>query len=343
MGWLSNRARRGLTNRSYSQICREVGSAGAGAAQFAVAMAAAVYPDSKYGLAEWDQLNAAIPPPIVDSTTAGKIVEAWLDYHQLDWSSCISRLYGRDPTELLEKSAGTSSPESRVSPSQMKTEAGKKIAGDVNRSLETSETQQHRLKQVLDEFLFYTRDFQLDLAEAAIIWQLAAIASHGRRNECKSNLYAICDLMYVSTRDAEQSLSESERQQIVVAATAVQQYLVPRVGEVLQAATQKLASFEKDGILRILAEMLHRVRGQFLEHAPPRLLSDLIGHVFITCGAIDAYEFGGCSQEEVARAMQHVANCCSELSNAVIAKVEAGKLLVQDGRIVDPKSENRGT
>ena len=102
MGLLSNRLRRGLTNRSYDQICREVGSAGPGSALFAVAVAAAVYPNAKYGSEEWDQFNAMLGKPVVDPSTAAKIAEAWLDHQQMSWSTCVSRLYGCEPTELIQ-------------------------------------------------------------------------------------------------------------------------------------------------------------------------------------------------------------------------------------------------
>jgi len=84
MGWFGNRLRRGLTNRSYHQICREVGSAGGGSALFAVAIAAAVYPDAKYGSAEWDYFNSLLAKkPVIDSQTAAKIAEAWVDRHEM--------------------------------------------------------------------------------------------------------------------------------------------------------------------------------------------------------------------------------------------------------------------
>jgi hypothetical protein len=102
MGWLSNRLRRGITNRSYEQICREIGSAGAGSALFAVAIAAAVYPNAKYGADQWDQFNAMLRKPVVDPSTAAKTAEAWLDHHQMNWSTCVSRLYGCDPTEMIQ-------------------------------------------------------------------------------------------------------------------------------------------------------------------------------------------------------------------------------------------------
>src|SRR5690606_32289339 len=155
---------------------------------------------------------------------------------------------------------------------------GRQMAGQLNRRLETSETQVHRLTEVLNEYFFYTRNFQLDLAEAAIIWAIVALASHERRDECESNLHAICDIMYTSTEDAEKTLSDSNRQQIMVAATAVQRHLTPAVGEIFRASATKLNTFEQDNVLRMVAQMLHLVQTSYLDHAPAHLLPTLIGH-----------------------------------------------------------------
>jgi hypothetical protein len=101
-GWLWNRARRGLTNRSYDQICREIGSDGGVSVFFAVAIAAAVYPTAKYGSEPWDQFNSMVPKPVVDPSTAGKIAEAWVDRRQMSWETCVRRLYGCDPSQLIQ-------------------------------------------------------------------------------------------------------------------------------------------------------------------------------------------------------------------------------------------------
>jgi len=75
----------------------------------------------------------------------------------------------------------------KVDPSTMKTDAVRELAARVNRSIETSDTQLHRASRVLNEYVCYTHDFQLDLADAAIVWAFSALASHARRSECKSN------------------------------------------------------------------------------------------------------------------------------------------------------------
>ncbi len=110
MGALANRLRRGLTNRAFHQISSEVGSFGPGSAMYAVAIAAAVYPDAIYDSEDWDQFNSVLPQPIVNQSTATGIAEAWIDRAEMSWDECLILLYGCDPTESTESSLGTGQP-----------------------------------------------------------------------------------------------------------------------------------------------------------------------------------------------------------------------------------------
>ncbi len=334
--------RRGLTNRAYEQICREVGSAGGGSALFAVAVAAAVYPNAVYGTEQWDQFNPMLPRPIVDPATAGKISEAWVDHRQMTWEACVSRLYGRDPTKLLDppEDHQPATRSKRVDPSMMETEVGKRLAGQVNRGLEASDTRTHRLNQVLKEYLLFERNGQLDLAEAAIVWAMASLAMHPRRSECESNLHAFSDIMYTSTDDAEHTQSESERQLVVVSATAVLQHLVPGVGQILNESQKRLAAIDKEHLVRMTAEMLHRLRYSYLEHAPTHLLPTLIGRCLIMCRGLDGLELGMNVQAELTESIQNVVRTVSDVIDAVMASIKCGELVVRDGAIVKPTGED---
>src|SRR5882724_5293806 len=134
MGWIANRLRRGLTNRSYQQICREVGSAGGGSAMFAVAIAEAVYPDARYGSEEWDGLRSFIDrKPVVDKRVAAQISEAWVDRAEMTWDRCISRLYGCDPRELLpnEKPLSPTSSQTATTNSGNATDVATQLKRDI--------------------------------------------------------------------------------------------------------------------------------------------------------------------------------------------------------------------
>jgi hypothetical protein len=226
----------------------------------------------------------------------------------------------------------------RVNPSTMKTEVGRELAGRLNRNLETSDTQLHRLTQVLDEYIFYIRDLQLDLADAAIVYAFSGLASHGRRDECKSNLHALADLMYVATEDAINTLTESDRQQIAVAAAAVRHHVTAGVREVLRESVQQLLTYDEHHTLRIAAEMLHRV-SKYLDHALPPHLSNLIGHCFVMCDTIDGYELGIGSVADLVPAISNVTESCSRIATFVHDAVKSGSLAVKDGVIVNPNND----
>ncbi len=193
----------------------------------------------------------------------------------------------------------------------MKTEAVREAVGRLNRRLETSETQSYRLAHVLHGFFLCTRENQLALAEAAIIWAVAALASHERRDECQSFLHAISDIMYAATEDAEKTLTESDRLLIFVAATELRQHLHPGIGDISRQSAKKLDTFEKDDQRRMVAAMLHLVRFSYLEHAPVTHLPKLILHCYILCAAIEGCEVDAASRESAA--IENVVNLCSLL------------------------------
>lgn len=318
---------------------------------FAAAMAKAMYPNARFGTGRWDELCSKLPKSAVNPSLAKQIVKSWWKDYKETWQKCIYRLYDCEPAELEQAlfTAPVSSPHDPP-PSPAKaavdsaaeielesklSEAMRGLAGRINRNLDTSDTQLHRLTQVLNEYFFYTRDFQLDLAEAAIIWAIASLASHERRAECESNLHALSDIMYVSTDDAGNTLNESEKTQIVVAATAVWEYLTAAVGDILRESAQKIGTREE--VLQTTAESLHQIRVAFLEHSPPDLLRDLIAHCFIMCKASNVYELGMAGSEtDVAEAIKNVFDSSSQVIRSVVDSVESGDLVVQDGVIVKP-------
>ncbi|MBL4883908.1 MAG: hypothetical protein JKY95_05160 [Planctomycetaceae bacterium] len=226
-----------------------------------------------------------------------------------------------------------------IDTSTMETEAGRKLAGRINRNVETSDTQLDRLSQVLNEYYFYLHDFQLNLTDAAIVWAYAALASHDRRKECESNLHAPSDIMYTSTADGEKTLSESDRQQLVVAATAVQQHLEPGIGDILRESAQKLTTYKESNPLRITVGSLHLVRTLYLEHAAPRLLSNLTDYCITMCMVLEAYTLGIVSKTIIAEAMHDVIKTSQEISKSVHAAIDSGNLIVQDGVIVNPNND----
>lgn len=199
---------------------------------------------------------------------------------------------------------------------------------------DSSDKQLHRLFQVLHEYFFYTPDFQLDLAEAAIRWGFAALASHDRRAECKSCFYACADMMYVATDEAEKTLSESDLQQIEIAATANTKRLAPGLGDIWRASGKILRTYPKDDVLRVTAELLHQVLvGEYLEHVSLLLLRDLICRCLIMCTEINAKE-QGVGTDFFVEAITNVSTTALQIVNSVCDAIESGELVVRDGVIV---------
>lgn len=224
----------------------------------------------------------------------------------------------------------------QVDPSTMKTEAGREMADRLNRTLETTETQHHRLMQVLNEYFLYTDVYQRDLAEAAAMWAFATLAVDERRDECQSYFYAYVDWMYTITEDAKKTLNDSQREQIAVAADAVQQHLVTGINEILQSSARTLQTYDEQSPSRIVALMLHRFRGTDLEHSHWSHLRDLIGQCVIMCQVARSYKLGIDSDADLLKAINELATGAAQISNTVCDAIEQGQLVVQDGRVVNP-------
>jgi tetratricopeptide (TPR) repeat protein len=232
------------------------------------------YPPPRIGLQSLDSSESDV------GLSGGRIPDSQMDAADKAVGTGVEKVMGMDVRRQHND------------PLTMKTEFGRKVAAAINRKLETSETRLHRLNQVLNEYFMYTDALQLDLAEAAIMWSFAALAVHERRETCESNFFAVIDLMYPSTEDAMRSESESQREQIFVAASAVQRHLISGINEIVPPSLQTIASYGDGNIALTTAEWLNRIRSDFLEHSPRQQLCDLIGRCVIMCTAMDAKQLG---------------------------------------------------
>lgn len=344
MGWLGNRLRRGMTHRAFDQIVREVGADAPSSAFFAVAVAAAAYPNAVYGSADWDKHNDKLPAPVVDPRTALNISEVWIGQQKMCWEECILHLYGCDPNQLVallkdaqsEKSLAEAAVSSDVAAIN---EEVRRSMAEANRRSEANAASIYRLNEVLNEYFLYTRGSQLELAEASIILAIAALAYHENREDCKAYVYALSDILYSSTDDANNSLSKSERKQLRVAAMAVQKYLNPKVNKVLQGSADKLIALGSEDVLRLTFESLHNVHCRYLEHTSWRLLQKLIGYCIIMDSSMQSEKVGLTPKVSSEEAILNVANTSSEIARSVFSRVESGKLVVQDGKIIKPNRD----
>ena len=60
----------------------------------------------------------------------------------------------------------------------------------------------------------------------------------------------------------------------------------------------------------------------------------LIGHCFIMCGVVDGYEIGLGTKNGVVESIQKVIEAVAPIQTAVVAKLESGQLIVENGEIV---------
>jgi hypothetical protein len=228
---------------------------------------------------------------------------------------------------------------SQVDLSQMQTDIGRTMASRLNSASEISATQMHRTVQVLNEYMFYERAYQLDLATATIFWAIASLAHNERRNDCKDYLYTFVDLMYPSTDDAGKACSDSERRRICVAAEAVIQDSVESVNDIVCSSVEVLRGFDKDNLRRMIAESLHLTLSKYIEHAAPQYLSDLIGHCVIMCMSLEAVQKGVGSSEDVVNSLGNVSDSKNILIESVHAQIDSGNLVVRNGQIINPNGD----
>lgn len=219
-----------------------------------------------------------------------------------------------------------------MDPSQMKTEAGREMAGRVNRSLETTETRLHRAQVVLKLYPLFTDNAQLSLAEVAIMWAISSLACNERREDCESLFYAYVDWMYADTPDAEKELSKSQREQASIAAGALIEHLSPNVGEIYQASARTLLQ-SNDELEKTLTRFLGTVLVRYMEHASSQDLSNVIVHCMLCCSAIEN-RLKGLADDRSQATMAELATACSVLIKSCQDAVENGTLSVENGEIV---------
>jgi len=211
--------------------------------------------------------------------------------------------------------------------SKMETDFGRDIAAEINRSAALSALQSRRLVCVLNEYYFFEDGIRLDLAEEAIIWTFAALASHSQAEDCKASFFSGVEVVYSLTDHAKQALNDS----------SVRSGLAARLNDILSSSLETLAIQDKENPRRLAAEFLHSLRTTVLEHTPPPLLRELIIRCVILCNAVHAVELGYGSDTESSEAILRLSSACSEAHAEVYKMIESGELVVQKGIIVRAK------
>jgi hypothetical protein len=228
----------------------------------------------------------------------------------------------------------------RLEPAEMKTSAGHELAEPFKRRMDKAQSQIARLIQVLNEFSVYSREVQADLTDTAICWAVSSLAQHDRREECKSNFYAIVDMMYSSTYDAEKNLSESERQQLRVSAIAVNQHLVPAVNQIIKESAEKLSVLPKNAPRRIGAELMGNVRAKFLDHASPTDLRDYVRQCTLVCTTANSVCKGIGNPDRLSQALTGLIDSTKTLTDTVLEAIEGGSFVLRMAELLTLLSAN---
>jgi hypothetical protein len=172
------------------------------------------------------------------------------------------------------------------------------------------------------------------------MWAFASLLPHDRRSECRADFFSKIDVMYVSTEDAQKSLTESERQQIIVAAEAVEQHLTKLVLEIVSESSRQLKVLDENDLRRVVAEAIHDVRLGFLKVADLSDVLDLMARCIVMCGAVDCYSEGyeGADSERQTQIVA-VFECCMRIREKTLDAVKSGRLLIHNGKIVRPHED----
>ena len=153
-------------------------------------------------------------------------------------------------------------------PSTKNTQAEREMANRYNRNAEISKTQLDRLQTVLNIFDTYQDSYKIALAENAVCCSVAELAGHKRSNEYKSNLYAVVNEMYVVTEDAQNTLSESARQQIVDDSNAAYENIKDASDDILTQSLHTLRSYDDDSSYQEVSRSLINILiNDYLDHA----------------------------------------------------------------------------
>jgi hypothetical protein len=341
MGWLANRLRRGLTNRSFQAICEEFSSSGPMSGFLAVAIAQAAYPDAVYDAEGCDQFNSLLPRPIVTAKQAQGLSESWLDKRLISYDDCVSRIYGLGTTALIEKAFGSlddqgeSSSEPRsIDPGSMQSPEGREMAESFNSASAESQQRLDRTTAVLNEIILYERYMQLDLAEAAILLAIATLADVTDRDACETNFHAIVDMMFASTEPAEKTLDKAAREALYADAAKKQTQELPRTQNAVRQALSSLDALDEDHPYRQLGHLLHIARVNYLEHTPGHFLPHLVHKCLFLSICLDGETFGADMALAIATGSTDLAETVSAITSAVKEQIEQGGLVVHDGRLL---------
>lgn len=225
----------------------------------------------------------------------------------------------------------------RVDMSEMETAIGREVVARLNSEYESNEMKNGFFVRVLKEFRSFEHFYQLELTRSAYAWSMASLASHSRCDNCEKYFEAIIESMYALCEATEKSRTESQLKQLIARSQAVKDRLFADVGEILGDSGERLARLDEMDPRRITGQALHRLFMTFLDHASPNDFPQLIAACSAMCSAL-ACERAGVEIDgmKLVQAMMAVCDYANEISKTVMGDVKSGRLVVVNGKIINP-------
>jgi len=187
--------------------------------------------------------------------------------------------------------------------------------------------QEHdKLTAVLREYPIFSRTAQLYLAESVIMRTISTMATHPEREIAHDHFRSAVEMLYSDTYDADEKLSERERENARVAASAVFNRVQADANRVFNEAAAGFARLDGDHAFRIVADALARVLTRFMDHASEGSLQALIAHCCVLCIEIECCQSGMDRGNEVVACLQDVARDTAAVRQSVVDAIGGERL-----------------
>ncbi len=150
-----------------------------------------------------------------------------------------------------------------------------------------------RLTQVLNEYYVYKKESWLDLVDEAVIWAIIALSESDNASQCETLFFANVDELYVSTSEAERTLSVTERRRIQAEAGSLRKTIYFNVNAFLDEAWQRLQTMDESNAFAKAGLALNGILGmKTVERAPYDLNLELVAGICMLCTALKAVSLG---------------------------------------------------
>jgi hypothetical protein len=183
-----------------------------------------------------------------------------------------------------------------------------------------------RLTEVLREYLTYDSDYQLALVDKAIDWAVVSLARSEDRSQVEAGFYRLVDAMYASTGHAASCFDDNEREALYSQSMAARERLSPDEVRIAKISAEKLEALDRKRPDRIVFGMLSLPRlASNMEFANVTYLRELVQGCVSLCLAIETYDLGGTSAEELFQVEIDVGNTAKKVMESLVVAMRQRK------------------